>query len=130
MSLAWHNSWRRCQISGTISVPARPGANERTGRGHVVEKMHLIARRELKRRGEPDTTDNIIWARTDIHTLYDALWITIEWPGVVVCDKHLPIQTIKALHGKRVEGYTAANDHYAAQHRRWVYGKGFEPWVE
>lgn len=128
MNCEWHQGWRICQITGTVSVPARPGI-VKPGRGHSVEVAHLVPRRVLRANGENDSPYNTLYLRADVHCLLDGAMITIGETGRVICDQHLPFTTIRDLHDKQVGGYTRANDAYGSRHRRWVYDHGFEPWV-
>lgn len=69
--------------------------------------------------------NNIIRLCAEAHRLFDGGWIVFDHDGRCLVDHRLEESIAKDYRGKRLTGYTRANDRYMADRRAMAIGSGF-----
>lgn len=113
-----------CQVTGTTGVAGlytpRTGAS-----GTLVDRCHIKPKRYCTP-DEANDPDNILELDVRLHRLFDGLNMAVAPDGSLMFNSSLPDAVLTDLRGKKVSGYTPANDRYMAFHRRLAYHHGFQ----
>ena len=117
---------RVCQVTGAPACPSLPGlSGAGASSASTVDRCHIKARRYCSKE-ERNDADNILFLDPRLHNLFDGGRVLVAPNGSLMLDQGLPEPVAAEWRGKRVSGYTPANDRYMAFHRRLCYYHGFE----